>query len=58
MDYFAGLDVSLRSCALCIVNARGTVVFERELLCDVDDIAHCLSNFSHPIVRVGLRPAR
>ncbi len=53
MDYFAGLDVSLRSCALCIVNSKGTVVFERELLCDVDDIAHCLINFSHPIVRVG-----
>ncbi|MEL6745813.1 MAG: IS110 family transposase, partial [Pseudomonadota bacterium] len=53
MDYFAGLDVSLRSCALCIVDSKGTVAFERELLCDVEDIANCLNNFAHPIVRVG-----
>lgn len=53
MDYFAGLDVSLRSCALCIVDAKGTVVRERELFCDVEDIANCLNNFAHPIVRVG-----
>ena len=53
MDYFAGLDVSLRSCALCIVDAKGVVVFERELPCDVDDIAHCLERFAHPITRVG-----
>ena len=36
MEYFAGLDVSLRSCALCIVDARGSVAFERELACDVN----------------------
>ena len=53
MDYFAGLDVSLRSCALCIVDAKGAVALERELLCDVDNITNCLNNFAHPIVRVG-----
>lgn len=42
MEYFAGLDVSLRSCALCIVDARGGVAFERELACDVVEIVHCL----------------
>jgi len=31
MEYFAGIDVSLRSCALCIVDGRGTVLLEREL---------------------------
>ena len=39
MDYFAGLDVSLRSCALCIVDARGGVAIERELAYDADEIA-------------------
>ncbi|MGB5216254.1 MAG: IS110 family transposase [Anderseniella sp.] len=53
MDYFAGLDVSLRSCAICVVDSKGTLVLERELLCDVDDIANCLNSFPHPIVRVG-----
>lgn len=53
MEYFAGLDVSLRSCALCIVDARGSVAFERELACDVDEIAQCLKSFAHPIARIG-----
>lgn len=53
MEYFAGLDVSLRSCALCIVDARGSVAFERELACDVDEIAQCLKGFAHPIARIG-----
>ena len=53
MEYFAGLDVSLRSCALCIVDARGGVAFERELACDVVEIVHCLESFSHPIARIG-----
>ena len=42
MDYFVGLDVSLRSCALCIVDTKGNVLLERELACEVDDIAECL----------------
>ena len=53
MEYFAGLDVSLRSCALCIVDARGRVAFERELACDVGEITDCLASFSHPIARIG-----
>ncbi len=53
MDYFAGLDVSLRSCALCIVDAKGMVIVERELHCEVSDISQCLTSFPHPISRVG-----
>ena len=53
MEYFAGLDVSLRSCALCIVDARGSVAFECELGCDVDEIAQCLKSFDHPLARIG-----
>jgi hypothetical protein len=29
MEYFAGIDVSLRSCALCIVDGKGNVLLER-----------------------------
>ena len=53
MEYFVGLDVSLRSVALCIVDARSTVCMERELLCEIDDIADCLNAFEHPIERIG-----
>jgi len=53
MDYFAGLDVSLRSCAICIVDSQGTMLFERELPCEIKDIADCLASFPHPIERIG-----
>ena len=53
MEYYAGLDASLRSCALCIVDAKGTVMLERELSCEVSDIAACLGAFPHPIERIG-----
>lgn len=51
MEYFAGIDVSLRSCALCIVDGKGTVLLERELACEVGEIAECLRTFLHPIER-------
>lgn len=53
MECFAGLDVSLRSCALCTVDTKGTVLFERELACEVRGITDCLAGFEHPIERVG-----
>ncbi len=39
MEYYAGLDVPLRSCAVCIVDTKGKVQFEREMLCEVSDNA-------------------
>jgi len=42
MEYFAGLDVSLRSCAIRVVDAKGKVMLERELPYGVGDIADYL----------------
>jgi transposase len=53
MEYFVGLDVSLRSCALCIVDGKGTVLLDRDLPCDVRDIAECLLHVPHPVERIG-----
>ena len=53
MENYAGLDVSLRSCALCIVDSKGKVCLERELPCEVADIGACLETFELPIERVG-----
>ena len=53
MTHYAGLDVSLRSCALCVVDTKGKALLERELPCEVQDIAECLTDFKHPIERVG-----
>ncbi len=53
MEYFAGLDVSLRSCAICIIDSKGAVVHERELPCEIEEIAGCLIALRVPIERVG-----
>lgn len=53
MDYYAGLDVSLRSCALCIVDEKGSVRLERELPCEIEAIADALADFPNPVARVG-----
>jgi len=53
MEYFVGLDVSLRNCALCIVDSKGTMLLERELPCEIKDITECLASFRHPIEWVG-----
>jgi len=53
MEHFVGLDVSLRSCAMCVVDNRGKIYLERQLPCEVEDIADCLAAFEHPIEPVG-----
>jgi transposase len=53
MKYFVGLDVALRSLALCIIDGDGEIVLEQVLDCEVDDVVACLTQFAHPIVRIG-----
>jgi transposase len=53
MRYFVGLDVALRSVALCVVDGDGEIVLERALACEVDEIVTCLTGFGHPIERIG-----
>ena len=35
------------------VGTKGTMLFERELPCEIEDIAGCLAGFPHPIEWVG-----
>ena len=53
MSYFVGLDVSLRSVALCIVNADGDIVLERALDCEVEAIDGYLRKFGKPVAKLG-----
>ncbi|MBY5935710.1 IS110 family transposase [Tateyamaria omphalii] len=53
MEYYAGLDVSLRSCAVCVVDGKGAIVCERELPCEIEEIAGCLTALSFSIERIG-----
>lgn len=53
LEYFAGIYVSLRSCAVCTVDGKGIVLLGRELPCEVSDIAACLGTLPHTIERFG-----
>nr|WP_313427243.1 transposase [Brevundimonas diminuta] len=52
--FYAALDVSLRSVAVCIIDSDGKVRFERSVPSDVPDLVACLNEFGEPIHQVGL----
>lgn len=39
MIYFVGLDVALRTVAVCMIDDTGKIVLERSLACEVDEIS-------------------
>jgi transposase len=51
--FYAALDVSLRSVAVCIIDHDGKVCFERSVRSDVSDVVRCLAAFGQPIHQVG-----
>jgi transposase len=54
MKYYAGLDVSLDSTALCIVNQDGDIIHESEVLSEPEAIDGWLKDKGLPMERVGL----
>lgn len=52
--FYAALDVSLRSVAVCIIDDEGKVRFERSVPSDVPDLVRCLNAFGEPVHQVGL----
>ena len=53
MEYFVGLDVSLRSVSVCVIDADGRTVLERAVSCEIDDISGCLADFAARDLRIG-----
>lgn len=53
MDYYVGLDVSLRSVAVCVIDTDGRVFFERSVACEIEDIRQCLANVPASGSRIG-----
>jgi hypothetical protein len=43
MEYFAGLDVSLETVNVCIVNAAGDILLEKKIAAEPAAIIHLLS---------------
>lgn len=54
MDHFVGLDVSLETVNVCIVNAAGDVLLEKKIEAEPAAIIQLLRNFGFPFKRVGL----
>lgn len=52
--FYAALDVSLRSVAICIIDEAGKVRLERSVPSEVPDLVRCLRGFGEPIGQVGL----
>lgn len=53
MDYFVGLDVSLRSVAVCVMDANGKRIFERAVVCEIEEIQACLHDLPQRSCRIG-----
>ena len=54
MTYFTGIDVSLRSVSICIVDERGEVCHEAKTAAQPAAIAQCLRDFNADVKSVGL----
>ena len=54
MEYFVGLDVSLETVNVCIVNAAGDILLEKKIAAEPAAIVHLLKGFGSPFKRIGL----
>ena len=54
MDHFVGIDVSLESCAVCVVSPSGAVVREAKVDCEPEALITLLRELNLNIACVGL----
>ena len=54
MEYFVGLDVSLETVNMCIVNAAGDILLEKKIAAEPAAIVNLLKSFGSPFKRIGL----
>jgi transposase len=54
MEYYAGLDVSLRLTAVCVIDERGRVVSESKVPSEPTAIADFLQPYAATLTLVGL----
>jgi transposase len=54
MDYFAGLDVSVKETSVCIVDDAGKIVREARVASETEALLQVLTNTLYRFKRVGL----
>ena len=58
MDYFAGLDVSVKDTSVCIVDDTGRIIREVKVLSEPDALLMVLKNPVYHFKRIGLEAGR
>ena len=53
MTYYTGIDVSLRSVSICVVDDKGEVRLEAKVAAEIDAIVERLRRFSSDVKLVG-----
>jgi hypothetical protein len=54
MDYYAGIDVSLEQCSVCVVDESGKIVRETKVASDPAALAGLLGSLGVRLKRIGL----
>src|SRR6266704_3043728 len=54
MEYYIGIDVSLESSSVCVVDAKGRIVKETKVPSDPDALVSFIHGLGLPIERIGL----
>ena len=53
MYYYVGLDASLWSVAVCVIDGYGRTVLERSVACEIEEMIGCLANLPAGDLRIG-----
>jgi len=54
MEYYAGIDVSLESSSLCVVDATGRIVRESKVASEPEALIAWLQSLGFDLARIGL----
>ena len=57
MSYFVGLDVSLRSVSVCIIDQEGLIVLEQSVDCEAETIISVFTVLKTRLPRLALKLA-
>jgi transposase len=54
MQYYAGIDVSLEQCSVCVVDVAGKIVKEAKVTTDPHVLVTFFKGLGFPVTRIGL----
>jgi hypothetical protein len=54
MDHYVGIDVSLATSSVCILDATGRIVREAKVASEPEELAAFLAGCGHHLARIGL----